>query len=78
MLEAKPEALEADYLSSPRLSTMSGQILAALQLTRSRLHARSETSPPLLHPCPSAFFFFLDLQAQVWMARTAEVEEQEI
>ena len=68
----------ADYLPSPGLFAMFGQSFAALQLIGSRLHAQGETSLPLLHPCPSALSFFLDQHVQVWMAKTAEEEEEEI
>ena len=68
----------ADYLPSPRLSVMSGQSFAALQLVGSHLHVRGETSLPLLHPCPFGLSFFLDQHVQVWMARMAEEVEKEI
>ena len=78
MLEAKPEALEADYLPSPHVSTMSGSSFAALQLSRFRLHEQDETSQHPLHLFPSALSSFSDQQDQVWMAETAKKEEEEI
>ena len=60
-----PEALVADYLPSPRLSVMSSQSFAALQLVGSHFHAQGKTSLPLLHPYTFALSFFLDQQVQV-------------
>lgn len=57
---------------------MFGQSFVALQLVGSRLHAQGEISLLPLPPCLSSLSFFSGQQVQVWMAKMAEEEEEEI
>ena len=68
----------ADYLPFLSLSTMLVQSFAALQLIESHLQAQGKVSQPPIPPCLFALSFSLGQQAQVWMAKIAKEEEEEI